>query len=176
MLRRITRASVATVVASAVIAFAVAPTLAHEVREVGSYQLTVGWRDEPAYVDAPNAVQIFVHTSAGEPVEDLGNPPSLKVQVIYGRLTSPDLDLEPSFDADTGLGTRGEFDAPITPTAPGDYTFHLTGTIDGQAIDQKFTSGENTFAPVVEPSGVEFPIKNPTMGALAVLSAAATLG
>ena len=49
--------------------------------------------------------------------------------------TSGPLDLEPSFDPDTGLGTHGEFDAAIIPTQPGNYTFHFYGSINGQPIE-----------------------------------------
>ena len=74
---------------------------------------------------------------------------------------------EPSWDPDTGLGTHGEWDAAITPTQPGVYTFHLTGSINGQAVDEKFTSSDTTFDSVADPVGIEFPTKTPTAQALA---------
>jgi hypothetical protein len=153
--------------AIAMLALAAGPASAHEQRQVGAYQLTVGWQHEPTYTGVENAVQIFIKDSKGNPVDDLGNPPSLKVQVINGSQTSDPLDLNASFDPDTGLGTHGEFDAAIVPTVPGDYTFHLTGSINGQAIDQKFTSGPTTFDTVKDPTEIQFPAKTPSNGQLA---------
>jgi hypothetical protein len=144
-----------------------APIFAHEQRQVGGYQLTVGWQHEPAYAGVENAVQIFVKDSKGKAVSDLGDPPSLKVQVIAGSQTSDPLELTASFDPDEGEGTPGEFDATLVPTAPGDYTFHLSGSINGQNIDEKFTSSDKTFDPVKDPSEVEFPAKTPSPAQLA---------
>jgi hypothetical protein len=153
--------------AAVVLVAVAAPALAHETRQVGAYQVAVGWSHEPTYAGVENGVQIFIHDAAGNPVDDLGTPTSLKVQVIYGSQTSPDLDLEPSWDPDTGLGTHGEWDAAITPTEPGVYTFHFTGSIDGQAVDEKFTSSDSTFDTVSDPTDIEFPTKTPTVGELA---------
>jgi len=143
------------------------PAFAHEVRQVGAYELTVGWQHEPTYAGIQNAVQLFIKDAKGHPIDDLGDPPTLKVQIISGTQTSDPLELTPSFDADTGLGTHGEFDAAVIPTAPGDYTFHFTGTINGQKIDEKFTSSDKTFDTVKEPTEVEFPAKPPSVGQLA---------
>jgi len=162
MLRSSARAAAAVAALLAVLLGVTSSAFAHEVRKVGAYQLTVGWQHEPVYAGTQNGVQIFVHDASGAPVDDLGNPVTLKVQVIYGSTTSGYLDLEPSFDADTGLGTHGEWDAAITPTQPGNYTFHLTGSIRGQAIDQKFTSGPETFNSVDDPTSIEFPTKTPS--------------
>jgi hypothetical protein len=143
---------------------------AHEQRQVGSVQFTVGWADEPTYVGEQNAVQLFLHDAHGQPIDDLGSPPSLQVEVVFGNQTSPPLDLEPSFDPDTGLGTHGEFDAAIIPTAVGNYTFHFFGTVDGQRVDERFTSGPTTFATVDDPTGIEFPTKVPTLPDLGALA------
>lgn len=153
--------------AIATLAFAAGPASAHEVRKVGAYEITIGWEHEPTYTGVENAVQIFIKDAKGNPVDDLGDPPSLKVQVINGGQTSDPLDLKASFDPDTGLGMHGEFDAAIIPTVPGDYTFHLTGSINGQNIDEKFTSSDKTFDPVKDPSDVQFPAKTPSNGQLA---------
>jgi len=153
--------------AIATFALAAGPASAHEVRQVGAYQLTVGWQHEPTYTGVENAVQIFIKDAKGNALDDLGTPPSLKVQVINGSQTSDPLDIQPSFDPDTGLGTHGEFDAAIVPTVPGDYTFHFTGSINGQAIDQKFTSSDTTFDTVKDPTEIQFPAKTPSNGQLA---------
>jgi hypothetical protein len=143
---------------------------AHEQRQVGTVQFTVGWANEPTYVGEQNAVQLFLHDGHGQPIDDLGSPPSLHVEVIFGSQTSPPLDLEPSFDPDTGLGTHGEFEAAIIPTAVGNYTFHFYGTVAGQPVDQRFTSGPATFATVDDPTGIEFPTKVPSLPDLGALA------
>jgi len=140
---------------------------AHEQRQVGSVEFTVGWVHEPTYAGFENAVQLFLKDGKGKPIDDLGDPPSLSVQVLTGNQTSDPLPLAPSFDPDTGLGTHGEFDAAIIPTRPGDYTFHFTGTVNGQKVDEKFTSSDKTFDSVKEASAIEFPAKDPSTGDLA---------
>ena len=124
----------------------------------------MGWGEEPAYVGQQNSVQLVLATASGKPVTDLGD--GLKVEVIY-QSASITLALEPTFDPDSGFGTPGDYRAWFFPTAPGDYTFHFTGTIGSQSIDERFTSGPQTFDPVVEPTQVEFPVKNPTLTELA---------
>jgi hypothetical protein len=153
--------------AIATFALAAGPASAHEQRQVGAYQLTVGWAHEPTYTGVENAVQLFIKDAKGNPIDDLGDPPTLKVQVINGSQTSDPLDLKASFDPDTGLGMHGEFDAAIVPTVPGDYTFHFTGSINGQNIDQKFTSSDKTFDTVKDPTEIQFPAKVPNNGQLA---------
>jgi len=69
--------------------------------------------------------------------------------VIYGQ-QKVDFAPTPTFDADTGFGT------------PGDYTFHFTGTINAQKVDESFTSGPTTFSTVEDPSAAQFPVKAPT--------------
>lgn len=143
---------------------------AHEHRQVGAYQLTVGWEHEPTYVGEQNAVQLFVHDAHGNPIDDLGSPPSVQVEVIFGRQTSSPLDLAASFDPDTRLGTHGEFDAAIVPTAAGNYTFHFFGSINGQKVDEHFTSSPTTFNAVEDPTSVQFPARVPTVPDLATLT------
>jgi hypothetical protein len=138
------------------------PAFAHEQRQVGAYQFTVGWQHEPTYAGELNAVQLFLHDPKGNPIDELGSPPGLQVTVSTGGKTSSPLDLEPSFDPDTGLGTHGEFDAPIIPTSPGTYSFHLTGSVNGQRVFETFTSSDSTFNDVVEPTPIEFPSQQPT--------------
>jgi hypothetical protein len=169
-MRRLCRAAVAVGVVVGVCLFGAPAALAHEQRQVGAYQFTVGWGQEPTYIGEQNKVQLFIHDTHGNPVDGIETPPTLHVEVIFGSLTSPPLDLEPSFDPDTGLGTHGEFDAAIIPTAVGDFTFHFFGSIHGQKVDERFTSGPTTFNPVQDPTGIEFPAKVPTLPDLAALA------
>ena len=144
---------------------AVVPVSAHEVRNVGNYQFTVGWLHEPAYTDEQNAVQFLLADKSGNPVTDLGD--TLKVEVIYGSQKMPAQSLNPTYDPDTGLGKQGEYLASLIPTRPGKYSFHFTGSVKGQTVDQSFTSGPNTFDEVKDPTAVEFPAQDPTRGQMA---------
>ena len=67
------------------------------------------------------------------------------------------------FDPDTGLGVPGDYEASIIPTIPGDYTFHLTGSIHGTPVDETATSGDSTFDSVVGSTDIEFPAKLPAL-------------
>ena len=163
--RSLARLGLAAVLGTGLILALAGPASAHETRTVGAYTFTVGWKVEPTYVGVQNAVQLFVHDAKGNALDDIGD--SLKVVVIYGTQQSSPLSLDASFDPDTGLGTHGEFDAAIIPTQPGDYTFHFTGSIGSQQIDQRFTSSDTTFDTVKTPVGIEFPGKDPTAGQLA---------
>jgi hypothetical protein len=169
-MNRLRRAAVATGLAGAVCLVGGPAASAHEQRQVGAYQFTVGWSHEPTYVGQENSVQLFIHDSHGNPIDDIGSPPTLQLEVIFGNQTSPPLDVEGSFDPDTGLGTRGEFDAAIIPTSAGNYTFHFFGTVDGQKVDERFTSGPTTFSTVSDPTAIEFPTKVPTVPDLASLA------
>lgn len=141
-----------------------APASAHERRTVGAYQLVVGWGDEPAYSTFKNSVQLTLsEANGGPPVTDLGD--SLKVELIKGseKMTVP---LEANFRVGA-FGTPGDYRAWVTPTRPGQYTFHFTGSIRGQPVDESFTSSRTTFNDVEDVTTIEFPAKDPSTGQLA---------
>jgi hypothetical protein len=144
------------------VALSAAPASAHEEKKDGAYDLLVGFGSEPAYLGEKNFVQVFVHDLHGNPVQNVS---TLKV-AVEAQGKSMNVALEPSFDPDSGLGTVGEYDAYFIPTALGKYTFHLTGAIKGQKIDESFTSGPETFSEVEDPVTVEFPNKVPTLEAV----------
>jgi hypothetical protein len=169
-MHRLWRATAAAGVSLAACLVGGPAAFAHEQRQVGAYQFTVGWVHEPTYVGEENAVELFIHDSHGSPVDDIGTPPTLRIEVVFGGQTSPPLDLEASFDPDTGLGTHGEFDAALIPTASGNYTFHFFGSLNGQKVDERFTSGPATFNTVDDPTAIEFPAKVPTLPDLAALT------
>jgi len=135
---------------------------AHIVKTFGSYTVALGWVHEPTYVGAQNAVQVVIKDAAGKAVTDL-NDGDLKVTVTVGGKTSDPLDLLNTFDPDTGLGIPGDYEAPLIPTAPGDYTFHLTGAIHGTAVDETATSSDATFNSVVDATGIQFPNQLPAL-------------
>jgi hypothetical protein len=144
---------------------AVNSALAHEHRKVGSFEMIVGWADEPTYTGFKNAVQVILMDAKDKPVTNLGD--TLKVEVIFGDQKSSLLTFEPAFDLDEKWGRPGDYRAALIPTRPGTYTFHFVGSIRGQKIDQKFTSSEKTFDSPRTPSDVEFPAKDPSSADLA---------
>jgi hypothetical protein len=118
----------------------------------------VGWAVEPTYTDQPNAVALFLHDANDKPITDLGD--SLQAQVIFGTQTSDPVKFEAAFGDDSG--TPGEYHASVTPTRAGVYTFHITGTVRGQKIDEKFTSSDSTFDSPKDASETEVPVKDPS--------------
>jgi hypothetical protein len=163
MLRRPRHVPLAAIVAISLLAALVPGAAAHSGIAVGPYVLEIGWRIEPAYVGQPNAIQVTVMTHDTEkPVTDLAAD-ALHVVVSTAAVDSPSLALEPAFDAVEATGPLGEYDAALVPTAPGDYSFHVTGSIHGTAVDLKLASGEETFDPVVGSGDLEFPAKMPTL-------------
>jgi len=142
------------------------PVAAHIVKQVGPYSVAIGWVREPTYVGQLNAVQVVIKDAKGNPVSDLPAD-ALKVVVSTAGQQSDPLSLAPKFDEDTGLGIPGDYEAPLIPTAPGDYTFLVTGSIHATRIDETATSSDTTFDSVVDPSAVQFPSKLPALGDIA---------
>jgi hypothetical protein len=124
-----------------------APGHAHEPRQLGDLELEVGFGTEPAFAGDLNSVQLIV-VHDGEPVLDVAD--TLEVEVGFGDQTTR-LPLEPAF------GEPGEYRAWFIPSQSGQYTFHFTGTIDGEDVDETFTSGPDTFSDVEDPASVMFP-------------------
>jgi hypothetical protein len=135
---------------------------AHVVKQVGNYTLEIGWQHEPTYVGEANGVQVIIHDADENPITDLGID-DLKVVVSTGDQQTGELTFEPGFDLEEGEGPLGEYNAPIMPTAPGDYTFHLTGAIHGEPIDITVTSSDETFDTVKGTADIEFPTKLPAL-------------
>ena len=56
---------------------------AHERRTVGKYDIQVGWANEPAYTNLPNAISMAVtETKTSKPVTGLDK--TLQAEVIFG--------------------------------------------------------------------------------------------
>jgi hypothetical protein len=158
-----TRILAATAAAAALAALLVpllaSPALAHQEKTVGKYHFAVGFGDEPAYAGEKNSVQLFLNDANDRPVTDLGN--TLKVEVTNGTAEPLQLAMEPFFEVGE-FGTPGDYRAFFIPTSPGSYSFHFTGTIKGQKIDQTFKSGPQTFSDVDDPAQVQYPVQQPT--------------
>jgi hypothetical protein len=153
------RCPLIAVVLSVVVVVVVVPTArAHETKAVGAVNLIIGWGDEPAFSGLKNAVEVDVRDQAGAGVND--PTASLTVDVAFGS-EHVSLPLRPVRDV------TGKFRAWLLPTRAGTYSFHVTGTIRGQAVDTTSTCSDTTFACVVEASSIQFPVKDPSVGQLA---------
>jgi hypothetical protein len=164
MRRRILAATVAATLAALLVPLLAGPADAHEEKTVGKYHLAVGFGDEPAYAGEENSVQLLLNDANDKPVTDLGN--TLKVEVTTGGAEPLKLAMEPFFEVGE-FGTPGDYRGFFIPTAPGSYSFHLTGTIKGQKIDQTFKSSPQTFSDVEDPAQVQYPVQQPTGAQLA---------
>ncbi len=162
------RRLVAVSIASAgLLALATAGSVAaHAVEHAGTYTIEIGWQHEPTYVGESNGVQIIVTDANDQPVVDL-TADDLKVIVSTGEQQSQELTFDPGFDPEEMEGNLGEYDAAIMPTAPGDYTFHVTGSIHGTPVDLTVASGDETFNTVVGTSDIQFPTTLPTTAEIA---------
>ena len=140
---------------------------AHEHRDVvnGQYSLVVGFLEEPAFVGEKNGLSLEVEkhetgaaaspAAGGEEEEEAGTPVeglagTLHAEVIYGE-QSMALTLSPVF------GQPGAYRAVFFPMAEGDYTFRIFGQIEGNAIDESFTSSPEGFDSVQSREPLEFP-------------------
>jgi hypothetical protein len=142
------------------------PSLAHESRAVGNYELVVGFIGEPAFAYEKSGLEFFVtHYPQGVPAEGEhaegegpeGTPvegleETLEAEIIAGggAATKP-LPIEASF------GQPGAYESHLIITDPGEYTFRIFGEIEGQQIDESFTSGPETFGPLEDPQDIQFP-------------------
>jgi hypothetical protein len=142
-------------VLTAACGLALMPTLAaqaHVEEQTGAFDYEIGFGTEPAYAGQPNSVQL-IFNKGGKPVVNLTD--QLKVEVSFGG-QSTTLSFEPNFEVG-GDGDPGDYRAWFVPSQAGKYTFHLTGTFEGQKFDVTATSGPTTFASVQELSSVAFP-------------------
>jgi len=155
--------AIAAAVAVAVASFGIlsTPAAAHESRTVGPYTFIVGWVSEPAVVGQSNGLDLTVtETDGDKPVEGLEK--TVKAEVITGGgAKTRTLELTPDGDV------PGHYTSGFVPTRVGDYTFHISGTVETTKVDEKFESGPNRFDPVTDIVGLEFPDQVPSTGDLA---------
>jgi hypothetical protein len=136
---------------------------AHETRTIadGSYQIVVGFMNEPVFAGDKSGLEFWVteapaatpaaadEEAEGAPVEGLEE--TLQAEVIYEDQTM-ELPLTAMWDE------PGGYYSVFFPTASeGDYTFRVYGTIDDTEIDETFTSGPETFGPVEDSAPLQFP-------------------
>jgi hypothetical protein len=144
----------------------VVPVAAHEGREVGDYVLTFGWRNEPAFAGQLNGPEISLSLHDAE--QDAAFPADIEValqaEVSFGDQTTTVL-LRPAF------GTTGHYVAELIPALPGDYSFHVTGTIGDTAVDEVFSSADGGFSSVEPLADIVFPQVEDAQARIAALEA-----
>jgi len=130
---------------------------AHGGREVGQYEINVGFMDEPAYEGRLNGVDLRIEIAAtGAPAEGLEH--TLQVEVTHlPSGGSKTLELQPVKDE------PGRYTAELIPTAPGEFRFRFFGTIEGMAIDEVFESGPDQFAAIESSAALQIPEQVPEM-------------
>lgn len=126
---------------------------AHETRAVGKYSFVVGWNVEPAYEGIKNGVDLRVQLPGTTPAPVEGVEKTLKVEVtnVAGgqKVTLP---------LETVFGSPGRYIAHLVPTVAGQYSFRFFGTIEGNQINETFTSGEK-FNNIQTIGEIQFPEK-----------------
>jgi hypothetical protein len=153
---RMRTAAVAAALAVLTVPLLAAPALAHGEHKVANYTFVVGFGTEPAYAGTTNSVQLMIDDN-GKPVTDAKG---LKVAVSTGDAQPKEMPLQPYFGE--GWGEQGDYRAFFIPTAPGAYTFKITGTLGGRKIDRSFTSGKDGFDEVTDPAEAQYPVQEPT--------------
>ncbi len=132
---------------------------AHESRKVGKYQLAVGFITEPAIEGVKNGVDFRVtNAETNQPVE--GVEKTLKVEMAYKGTTK-------TMDLRTLFRDPGHYTADLIPTAPGQYVFRFTGTIEGLQVNERFESGPGRFNDVESSVELQFPDKLPAIREIA---------
>ena len=162
---------------AAVLSLAVGTALAHEGREVGDYNINIGWINEPAYEGFINGVELRVtrvmeggddhhgdstavaadHHGDSGAVKGLEN--TLQVEVTYvptgaSRVVNLTADVyEP-----------GRYTADLLPTTPGVYEFRVFGAIEGMQVDETFASkgGGGGFDDIRPLASLQFPEEIPS--------------
>jgi hypothetical protein len=143
---------------AAALALPAAAAFAHSETTAGDYSIGIGFTSEPALAGMPNGLDLMVASSkTGKPVT--GAEETLQAELIFGA-SKQKVKIEPV------EGTDGAYTASVLPTDPGDYTWHVFGTVEKQAVDVSMTSSPSTFSSVVPVSDLSFPSKLPSVLAL----------
>nr|MBA2371416.1 hypothetical protein [Chloroflexota bacterium] len=135
------RTAAVLVLITGAMSLATQPGSAHERRNLGPYQVVVGWLGEPAFAGVMNAVDFRVtdtRSTPAKPVEGLEK--TLTVEVFQGGSITP---FSAPFRA--RFGTPGAYAADILPTRAGDYRFVVKGKIETLDVNETFESGPGRF-------------------------------
>ena len=174
---------------AAVLSLAVGAVYAHEGREVGDYNINIGWIVEPAYEGFLNGVEVRIARvtegsddhhgeSASMSVGDdsgstmmmaadhhddsggvTGLEKTLQVEVVYVP-TGASRVLNLTADATE----KGRYTGDLLPTTPGVYEFRVFGTIEGMVVDETFASlgGGGGFDDIRSTAELQFPDRLPS--------------
>lgn len=132
---------------------------AHERRDVGKYQFTVGWIVEPSFEGIKNGLDLRVVTKdGGKPVEGLEKTLKWELTHVPGGASK-------TFDVRTIFRDPGHYTADIIPTASGVYRFRLFGTVEGAEVNQTFVTkgGGGGFGDIESSEALQFPEKLPQL-------------
>ncbi len=142
--------------------------LAHERRDIGKYQVVVGFQSEPAIQGEMNGalIRVSVPSEGSRPVEGLAD--TLKAQVAFGGGQPK------AFALKATRNEPGVYHADFIPTRAGTYIFTFSGTIDGTQVDERFESGPGRFNDVDAAETVQFPEAIPAGNDVARATRAAT--
>ena len=142
-----------------VLGFTARPVLAHERREVGPYQVVVGFLAEPAFEGLKNGVDLRVlDRETQQPVEGLER--TLQVELTYVPSGAAKLLRLRSLYREPGRYT-----ADLIPTAPGHYRFRFFGSLAETAVNETFDSraGGGQFDDVESSADIQFPERLPAL-------------
>lgn len=125
-------AALAALAALAVLAAPTAAAHATKTTGDGKFKITWGWVEEPATTYSSNALDLrIVDAATGAGIGDLEKA-NLTVRLHHADDEMVFAALRTQFGKGAGNYTSSE---PITPTAPGLYTLHVSGKIDGTDVD-----------------------------------------
>jgi hypothetical protein len=170
----------------------VMPVSAHGGREVGDYTVTFGWQVEPAYAGVFNGPEIIITLNSGHGDEaDHADEGEHSDEHSDEEMTEEGhhdegfpADIEVNLTAEVSFGpetttvvfrqkwqTPGHYVAALTPTLPGDYVFHVRGTIGDQEVDLVFDSADGEFSPIAPGQDILFPAAGSFEARIAALEA-----
>ncbi|MDQ3045465.1 MAG: hypothetical protein M3R06_10020 [Chloroflexota bacterium] len=147
---RVTRVGILACGLAALCGLALAtPVAAHEEREiVPGVTVEIGFLAEPAFAGEQNGLFLEVVGTDDAPLEGLSD--AIQAEVGYGDQTM-ELPLTPIFNE------PGAYRSVFFPTVDGDYSFRISGEIDGATFDETFTSSPEGFDGVIAKEPFEFP-------------------
>jgi len=174
---------------AAVLSLAVGTVLAHEGREVGDYNINIGWIVEPAYEGFMNGVEIRVTrvveggddhhgeaTSMSKDDEAAGSMAmadhhdgapaveglenTLQVEVVYVPTGAARV-----VNLIADVNEPGRYTADLLPTTSGVYEFRVFGAIEGRQVDETFASkgGGGGFDDIRPLASLQFPEEIPSV-------------
>lgn len=151
------------IVAAVAAAFTLAAgnALAHERRTLGKYELVVGFIIEPPIEGQKNGVDLRVtNAEAKQPVEGLEKTVQVGITHLPSQTTR-------TFNLRTIFRDPGHYTSDLILTAPGQYSFHFFGTIEGMPINETFVSGPGRFNDVESSGDLQFPQRLPELREIA---------